>query len=81
VVEIPALRRLLPPHAGKSVLDLGCGFADFARYARAAGASRVTALHVSRSMLEEAAHLPQIPPSPISTARSKNTPWNLVPLI
>jgi 2-polyprenyl-3-methyl-5-hydroxy-6-metoxy-1,4-benzoquinol methylase len=56
-MEVPALRRLLPPLAGKSVLDLGCGFGHFARQARAAGATRVTALDVSRNMLDEAARL------------------------
>jgi SAM-dependent methyltransferase len=56
-VEVPALWRLLPPLVGKSVLDFGCGFGHFARQARAAGATRVTALDVSRNMLDEAARL------------------------
>lgn len=53
-VEIPALRSLLPDLADKAVLDLGCGFGDFARYARRVGAAAVTAVDISRSMLDEA---------------------------
>jgi len=56
-IEEPALRAVLPPLAGKAVLDLGCGFGHFARYARAAGAAHVTALDVSRNMLDEATRL------------------------
>lgn len=44
----------LPDLHGKQVLDLGCGFGDFARYARNAGAVSVTALDVSARMLNEA---------------------------
>ena len=39
-VKIPAMRALLPPLAGCTVLDLGCGFGDFARYARNAALRR-----------------------------------------
>jgi hypothetical protein len=37
---MPAMRRLLPDLAGADVLDLGCGFGDFARLARARGELR-----------------------------------------
>ncbi len=40
-LESPAMKRLLPNLAGLHVLDLGCGFGDFARYARAHGAASV----------------------------------------
>ncbi|KVD77719.1 methyltransferase [Burkholderia sp. ABCPW 14] len=53
-LEFPALERLLPNLAGLHVLDLGCGFGDFARYARAHGAVSVTAIDVSSRMLAEA---------------------------
>ncbi len=53
-LEQPALRRLLPPLTDRRVLDLGCGFGDFARYARYAGARSVVGIDVSRNMLSEA---------------------------
>jgi SAM-dependent methyltransferase len=56
-LEIPAVRALLPDLSGYHVLDLGCGFGDFARYARAKGARSVTALDVSERMIAEASRL------------------------
>jgi ubiquinone/menaquinone biosynthesis C-methylase UbiE len=56
-LEIPALRSLMPNLDGKRVLDLGCGFGDFARHARHSGASSVTAIDISEKMLKEAADL------------------------
>ncbi|SMG01526.1 class I SAM-dependent methyltransferase [Burkholderia singularis] len=53
-LEFPALKRLLPDLTGLAVLDLGCGFGDFARYARAHGAASVTAIDISSRMLEAA---------------------------
>lgn len=50
-LEQPALARLLPPLAGLRILDLGCGFGDFARAARAQGAASVLAVDVSVKML------------------------------
>ncbi|MFT8710965.1 class I SAM-dependent methyltransferase [Komagataeibacter rhaeticus] len=58
-LEIPAIRALLPDLRGRTVLDLGCGFGDFARHARAQGAARVTALDVSANMIEAARALTQ----------------------
>jgi SAM-dependent methyltransferase len=52
--EWPALRALLPNLAGRSVLDLGCGFGWFCRWARDAGAAHVTGLDVSENMLARA---------------------------
>lgn len=54
VLEHPALDRLLPPLQGSRILDLGCGFGDFARTARARGAASVVGIDVSARMLAEA---------------------------
>ncbi len=56
-LEVPALQAQLPNLSGLAVLDLGCGFGDFARYARHAGAASVTALDVSEKMIAEAIRL------------------------
>ena len=52
--EWPALRGLLPDLKGARVLDLGCGFGWFSRWAREAGAASVTAVDVSNNMLRRA---------------------------
>ncbi|HLY90484.1 MAG TPA: class I SAM-dependent methyltransferase [Acetobacteraceae bacterium] len=52
--EWPALRALLPDLNGRSVVDLGCGFGWFCRWAREQGAARVLGLDVSDKMLERA---------------------------
>lgn len=52
--EWPALRALLPPLGGRTVVDLGCGYGWFCRWARTQGAARVTGLDVSRRMLARA---------------------------
>jgi SAM-dependent methyltransferase len=52
--EWPALRALLPDLQGRAVLDLGCGFGWFCRWARAAGAARVLGIDVSEKMLARA---------------------------
>jgi SAM-dependent methyltransferase len=52
--EWPALRALLPDLAGLRVLDLGCGFGWFCRFARGAGAASVTGYDVSERMLARA---------------------------
>ncbi|MFA7588003.1 class I SAM-dependent methyltransferase [Sphingopyxis sp. 550A] len=56
-LEVPALRALLPDLSGKHILDIGCGFGDFARHARSQGAHSVTALDVSENMISEAKRL------------------------
>jgi len=52
--EWPALRALLPDLRGKRVLDLGCGFGWFCRWAREQGAAQVLGTDVSARMLERA---------------------------
>lgn len=52
--EWPALKSMLPGLPGKRVVDLGCGFGWFCRWARAAGAAEVLGLDVSANMLARA---------------------------
>jgi len=52
--EWPALRAMLPDLHGLSVLDLGCGFGWFCRWAREQGAAYVVGIDVSEKMLERA---------------------------
>ena len=49
--EWPALRALLPDLRGLEVLDLGCGFGWFCRWARQNGAAHVLGIDVSERML------------------------------
>ena len=49
--EWPALRALLSDLRGCSVVDLGCGFGWFCRWARQQGAARVLGIDVSEKML------------------------------
>jgi SAM-dependent methyltransferase len=52
--EWPALRALLPDLRGRNVLDLGCGFGWFCRWARQQGAAYVVGIDVSEKMLARA---------------------------
>lgn len=52
--EWPALRALLPPLAGQDIVDLGCGYGWFSRWAVEHGARNVLAIDVSQKMLERA---------------------------
>jgi SAM-dependent methyltransferase len=52
--EWPALRALLPDMRGRNVVDLGCGFGWFCRWAREHGAAQVFGLDVSEKMLARA---------------------------
>jgi ubiquinone/menaquinone biosynthesis C-methylase UbiE len=52
--EWPALRTLLPDLRGRKVLDLGCGFGWFCRWARQQGAAHVMGIDVSERMLARA---------------------------
>lgn len=48
------LKPLFPPLAGKSVLDLGCGYGWHCQFAVRQGAARVLGLDLSRKMIETA---------------------------
>lgn len=52
--EWPSLRAMLPPLRGLRVLDLGCGFGWFCRWARDQGAACVRGVDVSANMLARA---------------------------
>jgi SAM-dependent methyltransferase len=52
--EWPALRALLPDLCGLDVVDLGCGFGWFCRWAREQGAAHVLGLDLSERMLARA---------------------------
>lgn len=52
--EWPAIRALLPDLHGLDVVDLGCGFGWFCRWAAEQGAAGVLGLDVSDKMLERA---------------------------
>lgn len=52
--EWPALRAMLPAMHGIKVVDLGCGFGWFCRWAREHGAAHVLGLDVSEKMLARA---------------------------
>jgi ubiquinone/menaquinone biosynthesis C-methylase UbiE len=52
--EWPALRALLPDLRGCRVLDLGCGFGWFCRWARGQGAAYVLGIDISENMLARA---------------------------
>lgn len=59
--EWPALHSLLPDLRGSGVLDLGCGFGWFCRWARQHGAARVLGIDVSERMLAHARATTQDP--------------------
>jgi SAM-dependent methyltransferase len=52
--EWPALRALLPDLRDLRVVDLGCGFGWFCRWAREQGAAKVLGIDVSEKMLARA---------------------------
>jgi SAM-dependent methyltransferase len=52
--EWPSLRAMLPPLAGRRVVDLGCGFGWFCRWAAGQGAAGVLGVDLSERMLERA---------------------------
>jgi SAM-dependent methyltransferase len=52
--EWPSLRALLPELRGRDVLDLGCGYGWFCRWARTQGADRVEGIDISEKMLARA---------------------------
>ena len=52
--EWPAIRALLPDLAGKRIVDLGCGFGWFVRWAKEQGAGEVLGLDLSEKMIARA---------------------------
>ncbi len=54
VLEIPAMRSLIPPLLEKRVLDLGCGFGGLSQSAVDQKAMRVHGVDISKNMIEEA---------------------------
>lgn len=52
--EWPALRALVPDLRGRRVVDLGCGYGWFCRWARQQGAAAVLGIDVSEKMLARA---------------------------
>lgn len=55
VLEQPAIRSLLPQSLeGLHLLDIGCGFGDFARFARSKGAASVIGIDPSQNMITAA---------------------------
>ena len=52
--EWPAMRALLPDLRDKRILDLGCGFGWFARWAVEQGAASVLGVDLSENMLARA---------------------------
>jgi SAM-dependent methyltransferase len=52
--EWPAIQAMLPDIAGARLVDLGCGFGWFARWAAAQGAASVLGLDLSQNMLDRA---------------------------
>lgn len=52
--EWPAIRAVLPDMTGKRVVDLGCGFGWFARWAREHHAASVLGLDISEKMIARA---------------------------
>jgi SAM-dependent methyltransferase len=59
--EWPSLQALLPDLGGRRIVDLGCGYGWFCRWAREHGAERVLGLDVSERMLARAAAMTSDP--------------------
>lgn len=59
--EWASIRRMLPTLAGARIVDLGCGYGWFCRWARAQGAAAVLGLDLSEKMLARAAALTDDP--------------------
>ncbi|KAL2841816.1 S-adenosyl-L-methionine-dependent methyltransferase [Aspergillus pseudodeflectus] len=60
-LEWPLLQALVGDVQGYSVLDLGCGFGWFCRWAHENGAQKVHGIDISRNMLEKAKSLTRYP--------------------
>lgn len=57
--EWPAIQRMLPPLRGLRVVDLGCGYGWFCRWAREQDAAQVTGVDLSSRMLDRAREMGQ----------------------
>ncbi|WP_145521111.1 class I SAM-dependent methyltransferase [Yersinia mollaretii] len=55
--EWSAIRKILPPLSGRKIVDLGCGYGWFCRYAHSQGAADILGLDVSEKMLNRAKEL------------------------
>ena len=82
LLEIPELYSLLPALDGLTILDLGCGFGDFARFARSHGAASVTGFDISEKMLAQARAATQdehisYHNLPIEQFPAQSGPWDL----
>ncbi|WP_046173537.1 class I SAM-dependent methyltransferase [Domibacillus indicus] len=53
-IEQPAIKSVLPPLHGKTVLDVGCGMGQFAAYCVENGAASVLGIDISEKMIEQA---------------------------
>jgi 2-polyprenyl-3-methyl-5-hydroxy-6-metoxy-1,4-benzoquinol methylase len=54
VLEIPALRALLPALQGKRILDLGCGYGESCQWYLDQGAANVIGVDISKNMIKVA---------------------------
>lgn len=52
--EWPSIRALLPNLSGKRIVDLGCGFGWFSRFAMAQGAKSALGIDISEKMIAKA---------------------------
>ncbi len=59
--EWPALQALLPILQGKQIIDLGCGYGWFCRWAQEHGAAHVLGVDVSEMMLNRAREMTAAP--------------------
>lgn len=71
--EWPALHALLPDLRDRDVLDLGCGYGWFCRFAAEQGARRVLGLDLSQRMLDRAAEINAHPAITYAQADLKQT--------
>ncbi|MDX6041015.1 class I SAM-dependent methyltransferase [Scandinavium lactucae] len=56
-----ALQQMLPAIEGKAIIDLGCGYGWFCRWAQQQGAAHVLGLDVSEKMLARAREMTEVP--------------------
>lgn len=54
LIEIPEIKKMLPDLNGKTILDLGCGYGEMARFFVKNGAAKVVGIDISKNMISEA---------------------------